>query len=315
MSLETFFENLNLNIRIDEPELILNYRNMFRHFNNEYISTLNDIREELNASVIFETNTEMSPDTINKLIDVTDNDIPTLYNIIEPKKCCKRTRAVYIENDYSELVFTGAKQSFIDINVLQHWVNYFHAFQFENTTDKMFCGFILHLLYIRIHPHEDGNGRMSRYLFLENAKLEGQFNFCPLSKILNENLKLPNNDFMKHIYDWIDSTILNYDALTKESYYELVISTNILKRIYYVMYITICYKYFTKYCDISKQLFSKEGFKYTFCVCRQKTLPGKSTAILDIYGAKRMKEHIRIINQFLDYNTHKNLIREEFGII
>ena len=30
---------------------------------------------------------------------------------------------------------------------------------------KPIIGFVLYLLYERVHPHEDGNGRMGRYLF------------------------------------------------------------------------------------------------------------------------------------------------------
>jgi fido (protein-threonine AMPylation protein) len=60
--------------------------------------------------------------------------------------------------------------------------------------------FACYLLYERIHPHEDGNGRMGRLLFLENIYNLAD-SFVPLSTALryNKQVKQLMNEIFKHI--------------------------------------------------------------------------------------------------------------------
>lgn len=153
-SLEYFFNNLKLDIQFEDPNFHYEITDIFTHFKHEYPTTDNDIIEELKESYEYETSKQMKPEVYETLMK-QDNTITTIYSILEPKYNVKRNKAVHL-NDMFGTVYTGAKQSYIDIDRLQQWVDMFHSYEFESNTDKLLCGFILHLLYVRIHPHFDG---------------------------------------------------------------------------------------------------------------------------------------------------------------
>ena len=146
-SLENFFNTLGLNIRFEDPFFHFEISHLFEHFKHPYPKDEdNDIIEELKASYGYETNQTMNPEVYESLMK-QDNSIPILYHILEPKFQVKRNKAVYLNDQYGT-VYTGAKQSYIDIDKLQQWVDLFHDYEFKNDIDKLLVGFILHLLYV-----------------------------------------------------------------------------------------------------------------------------------------------------------------------
>lgn len=293
-----FFNSINLNITIDDSALY-RYRHMFDHlkYNNEQPSN-DDIRELLSMSYKYETNENISTTMLNNIMS-TPNNIYQLYTIIEPKKPCKRNRMVYIMDAFGSVVHKAAKQSYIDINRLQQWVNGYHNWNFEDPVDKLLCGFILYLLYVRIHPHEDGNGRISRYLFLENRLMSC---ICPLSETLHNHLYI-TWDAMNEVFKWLDSTI-NSDTATSNDYYRLHIPSKIIRLIYYIIYTSIIYRYCIKASDKCKQYIDNMDYKYIICT-------GK-TPINNITNEhkRNIKAIIRDINEVLDYKTHINILLE-----
>lgn len=158
------------------------------------------------------------------------------------------------------------------------------------------------------------NGRMSRYLFLENKLMKN--NLCPLSKILNEDLELPGNH-MNDVFRWLDETV-NSETATREDYYKLFIPNVILYKIYYIIYISICYKYCCSICKNFKNNLKKtKDYLYLFCVCKGFHEVGKSTII-------RINENIKTNNQrfagwidknFFNWERHLFLINTVFKIM
>ena len=309
MDIENFFKSLNLKVEFTDEYFHENYTNLFDHFKYPYETNTDDVIEELKNSYEFEKHENMKPEVYEKIMK-EDNNVEKIYKIIEPKYPCKRDKAVHV-NDMFGTIYTGAKQTYININYLQEWVNKFHECQFENKIDKILCGFILHLLYVRIHPHFDGNGRMSRYLFLENKLCT--INFCPLSKILKECLELPMK-YMNDIYNFIDESI-DVNTAKEEDYYKLKINNKILKKIYYIIYISVCYKYCIKYNDKIIDLFNDyNDFKYIFCLGKAQHEVGKSTAIRISDGHRTRNQKLaNEINKLLNFDHHVQLIKE-FGI-
>lgn len=305
-SIKRFFENVELDIKFEDPYFHLEITYLFDHFKHEYSQSETDIIEELKASYEYETNQKMNPAIYEKLMK-EDNIIEKLYSILEPKRPVKRNIAVYINDEFGT-AYTGAKQSYIEISKLQNWVDEFHEYTFENETDKLLVGFILYLLYVRIHPHTDGNGRMGRYLFLENRLMKP--NLCPLSKILNEDLEIPN-EHMNDIFTWLNTTI-DPETNDKDDYYKMFIPNKILYKIYYIIYISICYKYCCSLCkDFKNTIKRTKNFLYLFCICKGFHEVGTSTVI-------RIDERIKNNNQkfvkwiddnFLDWNKHVEIIK------
>ena len=311
-SIEHFFDKINLTITFEDPFFHYEMTNMFKHFKHEYPNTDDDIVEELKASYEYETNKQMEKQMYDALLN-TDNIIVKLYNIIEPKLPVKRNKAVHVNDGYGT-VYTGAKQSYVNIDILQNWVNEFHSYEFENNLDKLLAGFILYLLYVRIHPHLDGNGRISRYLFLENKLMKK--NLLPLSKILNDDLELPSYH-MNEVFNWLDATV---DAKTakQEDYYKLFVPNDVLYKIYYIMYIAICYKYCCSICkNFKNNLRKAKDYLYMFCVCKGFHEVGKSTTVRidDVVKSNNQKFARWLDMNFFDWKRHCEIVNKVLKVI
>lgn len=304
MALSGFFDSIHVNIKFTEEHCHKRFNILFDHFKHEYNVDIEDVIVALKSSHEFETNEKMNKETYEHILN-EENNIERIYRIIEPKLPCKRNKMVYI-NDSFGTVYKGAKQSYINIPRLQIWVNKYHDYEFENKVDGMLAGFILYLLYVRIHPHFDGNGRMSRYLFLEN-KLNN-INFCPLSKILNERL-LPTK-YMNEIYEYVDASI-NPDNVKEEDYYHLKIDNKLLMKIYYVIYISVCYGYCLKLdAELIKLINDIDDFKHIFCLGKVLRNVGDTLTTIKISNERRQRvnKFVERINELLDFETHKEII-------
>ena len=301
MNVTDFFEQLHLRITFEQFQ---SYPNMFAHLRKPIMFDIDVVQECLHASYAYETNKDMSADMCNSILE-TKNDIQQLYKILEPKLPCKRNRAVYI-NDAFGTVFTGAKQSYINIERLQEWVDKFHTFEFDNDVDKTFCGFVLYLLYVRIHPHCDGNGRMGRYLFLENKMM----NLVPLSVLLNDEIDIACK-YMTKIFEILDDTI-NASTAKESDYYQLHITNQMCQFIYYIIYIATCYKYCCTVDDKFKDLMNRYvDFRCLFCVGKAKIDIDRSKRFAIRPEIKtRNQQFAKYIDTHIDFRTHVRILSE-----
>jgi hypothetical protein len=91
-------------------------------------------------------------------------------------------------------IHDGADVDWFKMDQLQEWVNVYYNFPWKETkigrNERMVCGFLLYIAYVRFHPHSDGNGRIARYLFLENKRLSGTPGYFPLSSMLVSSPKV-----------------------------------------------------------------------------------------------------------------------------
>ncbi|KAA6363768.1 MAG: hypothetical protein EZS28_040706 [Streblomastix strix] len=109
--------------------------------------------------------------------------------------------SVYVRDKNNSKIISaanvGIQHENIDPNELQQLVDFAYKYDKPN---KIMVLFACYLLYERIHPHEDGNGRMGRLLFLENIyQLTGLY--VPLSTALRhkKQMKQFTNEIFKHI--------------------------------------------------------------------------------------------------------------------
>ena len=199
--------------------------------------------------------TKLTSSVKNKLLNYDGYDLKTIHQIITESKCAfERKVNVYVKNNFDDVLHVGLQPSKINYEWLQCWVNDFYTYHFKSSVEKMFCGFILYLFYIRIHPHQDGNGRTSRYVFLENKLLEGTENYFPLSTIIESNMFRTVNNNMGELMKLIDFSDKN---ISEDKYYSLTLSDKNVKMILYIMYISIVYKHLKvsspKECEIYEE--------------------------------------------------------------
>ncbi|KAA6391147.1 MAG: hypothetical protein EZS28_013330 [Streblomastix strix] len=143
-------------------------------------------------------------DNINDAIDyLKNNEVPLIDELYQSlfKRETFRHCSVYVSDKNNSKIISaanvGIQHENIDPNELQQLVNFAYGYSGQN---KVWVMFACYLLYERIHPHEDGNGRMGRLLFLENI-YELTDTYIPLSTALryNKQSKQLMNEIFKHI--------------------------------------------------------------------------------------------------------------------
>ncbi|KAA6364032.1 MAG: hypothetical protein EZS28_040439, partial [Streblomastix strix] len=151
-------------------------------------------------------------DNINDAIEyLKSNEVPQIEGLYQAlfKREVFRHCSVYVsEKNNSKIISAanvGIQHENIDPNELQQLVDF--AYEYDQS-NKIMVLFACYLLYERIHPHEDGNGRMGRLLFLENIYqltetkgLSSANSFVPLSTALryNKQIKQLMNEIFKSI--------------------------------------------------------------------------------------------------------------------
>ena len=200
---------------------------------------MNFSTELLNSFII--ENSRLTDNIVKNLLAYDGLDIKIIHQImVENKKPFMRNKYVYVVNNFGEICHIGLQSSKINYEQLQQWVDKFYEYSFKSNVEKMFSAFILYLLYVRIHPHEDGNGRTARYLFLENKKLEGTNNYFPLSSMLSNPIFRDIDDEMHMIFKEIDITEKGVD---ESDYLTLKLNDTMIKKILHLMYCVILYKH------------------------------------------------------------------------
>ena len=156
-------------------------------FTNDPILSLTHSYQYEGASCNFSQLVEIveSPNSIEKLIHIIE---PTNETTIRTDPVIVCGNVFYGTNSMRvDALHVGANYKQIKLDILQSFVDDYYKFDFENEVQRLFAGYVLYLLYERVHPHSDGNGRIGRYLFLENPKLP---QMIPLSIALNKSKRV-----------------------------------------------------------------------------------------------------------------------------
>ncbi|KAA6352813.1 MAG: hypothetical protein EZS28_051660, partial [Streblomastix strix] len=141
---------------------------------------------------------------INDAIEyLKNNEVPQIDELYQAlfKRETFRHCSVYVSDKNNSKIISaanvGIQHENIDPEQLQQLVDFAYEYYQSN---KIMILFACYLLCERIHPHEDGNGRMGRLLFLENI-YQLSDSFVPLSTALryNKQVKQLMNEIFKSI--------------------------------------------------------------------------------------------------------------------
>ncbi|KAA6391826.1 MAG: hypothetical protein EZS28_012645 [Streblomastix strix] len=126
--------------------------------------------------------------------------IEELYEALFKRETFRHCSVYVSDKNNSKIISAanvGIQHENIDPNELQQLVDFAYSYDQSN---KIMVLFACYLLYERIHPHEDGNVRMGRLLFLENI-YQLSDSFIPLSSALryNKQVKQLLNEVFKSI--------------------------------------------------------------------------------------------------------------------
>ncbi|KAA6365355.1 MAG: hypothetical protein EZS28_039117 [Streblomastix strix] len=143
-------------------------------------------------------------DKINDAIEyVKSNEVPQIEGLYEAlfKRETYRHCSVYVSDKNNSKIISaanvGIQHENIDPIELQQLVDF--AYQYDQPS-KIMVLFACYLLYERILPHEDGNGRMERLLFLENMyQLSNSYVLLSTALRYNKQVKQLMNEIFKSI--------------------------------------------------------------------------------------------------------------------
>ncbi|KAA6363065.1 MAG: hypothetical protein EZS28_041408 [Streblomastix strix] len=143
-------------------------------------------------------------DNINYAIEyLKNNKVPQIEGLYDAlfKRETFRHCSVYVSDKNNSKIISaanvGIQHENIDPEQLQQLVDF--AYEYDQS-NKVMVLFACYLLYERIHPHEDGNGRMGRLIFLENIyQLTDSFVLLSTALRYNKQVKQLMNEVFKSI--------------------------------------------------------------------------------------------------------------------
>ena len=246
----------------------------------------------------------LTSEIISNIMSYDGLNIEKIHQILVGNRCpFKRHIHVCVKNNFDEILHVGLQPSKINYDILQEWVDTYYSYKFKSPIEKSFCGFILYLIYVRIHPHQDGNGRTARYLFLENKLLEGTSNYFPLSAILNNAALSRVNDKMATLFSLIDIREKN---VSEEAYYTLSLSDKYVKTILYIMYVCISYKHIMINSSLECKIYKEyESFFEMLCHYRNPLIG--STFIEDDMSV--VKDVKLFLSNYIDISKHVKVLK------
>lgn len=160
-------ENISIDTSICDDDCIYD---VIDNFKNSYV---------IEKDVYTGANSKVVTDLINT------NDVPNLeelYTQLFPNKQFVRKSFIgimkgkTIKHGYSQWLNVGMNYDDVDYDLLQIAINEYY----DKYSYNVVIGFIMYLLFERLHPLIDGNGRIGRLIFIEHVNNI----FLPFSKLI-----------------------------------------------------------------------------------------------------------------------------------
>lgn len=210
------------------PFVITSTVDLHRYDNSvtQYDHNYDDIREHLQHSYELEKET-LSTDTANEIINVLPYaNIEMLYHVMFPERQFKRETFVgipkgkSINGDTRRWANVGMNYTDINYELLQSAVDEYH----EKYSNNWVIGFILYLMFERVHPLSDGNGRIGRALFVDYSSMS---KCVKPDRIINEcfeSVSFPKTIKRNTSIDYIHD-------IPSDNYYLLFVNDHLLRNV------------------------------------------------------------------------------------